>query len=490
VGFSPGSGEETAKNAAITLTLPSTGYKFYAKIGNSQVPISGGEHTINYSNSSGASGLLRAVASPGGMDFYVETAPGTTLSAGEIKIHATGELEDNRGAFTEDATKTLLPVEILIPEFKKGSDGYWSPTNKLIATNKLAIGTLEDSFELGNAKPLKADWIEADPDRFYIRTVNPAWAGKGTIKARVWTSCRTNIYDDDDRSTPDSEVVDLTEEGNTGVFKSKSMLLTSNDGDDQTKTPHTTPQGNVVDVLDNAKNDRTRKIRLGGKLRVEILEGKPAATYNADIEAEVAIEKTVKIKVFVATIGGVQVTSDADIDTDLKVLQETMAQVGVKIVRSDPVVKFNHADAGINLSNGLTVNIPNVQEAGPLFNWVSPQRAADEISYIYVNRINDFDGGLAFRQADFPTAPNYVGHVLMGQDKRGRYIVAHEILHILLNAVHDTIFGPLHYSQEFYHRRMTWGGGPEDIGIEGRKRISKYTRGMQKEGIISSSYAK
>jgi hypothetical protein len=417
----------------------------------------------------------------------VLVAPGTNYNGqgigtiGSTVTIALNGLSNNTVVFSvTDPGKTIPRVEILIPEFvRSSSDGYWRPTNKLISTNKLAVGTLENSFEQGNARPLLADWIEADPDRFYVRISDPSRSGMGPFRVRVWTTTAGIVgYDDDDRSTADSEVVELIEAGNSGVFTSKSMLLTSNDGDDQ----------HVVDtVVDNAKNDRTRKIGIGGKLKIELLEHKPAATYNADIEAEVPVEKTVKIKVFVATINGVQVTPDADIDTDLKVLQENMAQVGVKIVRSDPVVKFNHADAGINLSNGLTVSIPNVQEAGPLFDWVSARRAGDEISYIYVNQINNLNGGLAFRQADFPGTPNYVGHVLMGQDVRGRYIVAHEILHILLNAEHSPPnIGSLDFPIDYSNIRKTWGPGPEDVGITGRKRISKRARGREINGILET----
>jgi len=385
----------------------------------------------------------------------------------------------------------LLPVEILIPEFTRGSNRSWSPTGKLLPTNKLAIGALENSFDPVNTRPLKANWIEADPDRFYIRVSDPRQSGKGPFRVRVWTTTAGSVgYDDDDRSTANSEVVELIEAGNSGVFISKSMLLTSNDGDDQHP---------VDTVADNAKNDRTRRIGLGGKLKIELLEHKPAATYNADIEAEVPIEKTVKIKAFVATINGAQVTPDANIDTDLKILQETMAQVGVKIVRSDPVVKFNHTDAGIDLSNGLTVSIPNVQEAGALFNWVSARRASDEISFIYVNDLNNIDAGVAFRAADFPTQPNYVGHVLMEQVIRKRYTVAHEILHVLLDAEHFTPpLGTPDFSIDYYNIRKTWSGGPDDVGIMGRKRISKRDRGReingnletQKDKMFLSPYAK
>jgi hypothetical protein len=150
--------------------------------------------------------------------------------------------------------KVLLPFEILIPEIN--AQGTY--TGKLVSASKLAIGTLENSFESTATRPLKADWIEEDPDRFYIRMTYPGHSGKGPIKVRVWTDSDGTDYDDDNRSSAESEVVDLIEEGTTGVFTSKSMLLTSNDGDDDHP---------VDGVGDDAKNDRTRKIALGGKVK-------------------------------------------------------------------------------------------------------------------------------------------------------------------------------------------------------------------------------
>lgn len=378
--------------------------------------------------------------------------------------------------------KKFPPVEILIPELKKSAFDDFYETEKLVGTTKLAIATLENSFRDQDDRPLKDDSIEADWDRFYIRVTDPSHSGKGPYRVRVWTNTPgVSGYDDDDRTDPAfSQIVELTEKGNTGVFTSESMLLHSNDGDNS-------PFAFV--------KRRGFKIGLGGKLKVELLEHKAAATYNADIEAEVPVEKTVKIKVFVATKNGVQVTSNADIDTDLQVLQETMAQAGVKIVRTG-VVQFTETDAGIDLSDGLKASVKNVEEAWSLFNWVHDRRASDEISYIYINWRQGGSGGLAFRKADFPTALNYQGHILMEQDQRARYIVAHEMLHILLNAEHGALVfgkprGPTDYLTEFNHIRMNWRNLLPEAGIYGSKRITKYKLGRQKDGIfLNTQYVK
>jgi hypothetical protein len=75
----------------------------------------------------------------------------------------------------------------------------------------------------------------------------------------------------------------------------------------------------------------------------------------------------------------------------------------------------------------------------------------------------------------------------MGQDVRGRYIVAHEILHILLNAEHSPPnIGSLDFPIDYSNIRKTWGPGPEDVGITGRKRISKRARGREINGILET----
>jgi hypothetical protein len=404
---------------------------------------------------------------------------------------------------------SLLPVEILIPEVLKDADGYYHETpGKLVNTNQLAIGTLENSFK-STTEPLKDDWIEADPDRFYIRISNPAWAGKGVVKVRVWTQGVEsdnaderirNAHNDDDRSTPDSEVIDLLEAANTGEFKSKSMLLTSNDGDDQHP---------VDGIADNAKNDRTRKIELDGKLKVELLEGKQAATYQADIEAQVPTEKTVKVTVFVAKDGnGEPVASEAQVGIDFRVLSETMAQAGVKVVRNDPagdnsyVVKFKPSDAGVSLSGGLGWCLPtggdsftSTDHAEKLLDWIDRwfPRQAGEIRCIYVNRMKNFNrGGLTFRDADFQATPKYAGTIWIETDSKTTYVPPHEMMHVLLNAVHDD------YQIDYANKRTTWRNFYPEEGIYGSKRIHKHSRGVdiggklrtQKDVMISSSYAK
>jgi hypothetical protein len=361
-----------------------------------------------------------------------------------------------------------------------------------ITRQKDAIGTLENSFQSTTARLLEPNWIEEDPDRFYIRMALPGRSGKGPIKVRVWTDSDGTDYDDDNRSSADSEVVDLIEEGTTGVFTSKSMLLTSNDGDDDHP---------VDGIADDAKNDRTRRIALGGQVKVELLEFKPAATYNAGAEIQVPIEKTVKVKVWVATIDGSDVAAPATVDADYKRLRESMAQVGVAVVRNATIVKFTDSDAGIELSptgfdiDGSVIGNP---ERYALFDWIAKysQRAADEISIIYVNYIttdyfsqgNRGPLGISYIPKLYSPA-KYANHIVISASKEELFTVPHELLHVLMNAEHSD------YPTENKNKRMLFygdaflGSGPDSVGIDGRKRISKRRFGKQKNAILASPYA-
>jgi hypothetical protein len=186
------------------------------------------------------------------------------------------------------------------------------------------ISALDFAFDSSDLDyPLKStDWIEEDWDRFYVRTIVKHKSGQGPLRARVWTDSPGTGYDDDPRTGPTDNVVELYEEGSTGVFVSKSMILVSNDGDDD----------HMVDgIADDALNDRTRKIALEGKLKVELLLGKTAPTYIPDVESEVPVLAVVNLKRWISTIGGVQVVPDPSSNEDLKVAQEIYAQVGVKL---------------------------------------------------------------------------------------------------------------------------------------------------------------
>ncbi len=373
----------------------------------------------------------------------------------------------------------LPSVKISIPQLQEdsaGNESYDLDTDgnpKLKPTDRLVIGTLEYSFETASPNALKADWIEEDPDRFYVRLFSPSHSGHGPIKVRVWTDSEGTDYDDDARSTPAREVVELYEKDSTGVFTSKSMLLTSNDEDDLRQ---------VDGIADNAINDRTRKIALGGKLKVELIEFKEAADYIADAEAVVPIEKTIKIKVWVAKNGGAAVISDAAVDTDFRRIKETMAQVGIKVERFPTTVKFEDSDAGVDLDNGLNIGtVYNaVNEAAEVFDWIAlwSQRAADEISFIYVNHFkNDSAAGMSYIPK-YNSVAKYANHAVIAAQNRLTYTAPHELLHILMNTRHED------QRQENAHLRMTFCIiDTEGESLMGRKRITKRTLNQQKKVI-------
>ncbi len=389
------------------------------------------------------------------------------------------------------ATKSaqLLPIEIVIP--KLNTQG--SETGELQSTTNLSVGTLENSFDSTASRNLVADWIEEDRDRFYIRVTDPGKSGQGPLRVRVWTDSEGTEYDDDSRISPDSNVVELQEEGTTGVFISKSMLLVSNDGDDD---------HSVDGVADDDKNDRTRLIALGGKINVEFLENGQTPNYEADIEATTPVIKTVKVKVWVAKTAllgtPTPVVNTATVEADLKSIRETFAQAGIKVVSNPTIVEFNESDAGIDLSptgfDYLTNGSHLTDEAKAVFDWIDAgsQRAADEISIIYVNFMTtnwyssgaNGPRGLAYINKMF-SPPKYANHLIIAADYRLRYTAPHELLHILLDAEHSD------FLTEHNHIRMTFSGdnGSNAAGIEGRKRISKRSFNNQVNTIQASPYA-
>ena len=416
------------------------------------------------------------------------------VSANGMLVATAKKLKDDNGTpipSADQKTNTVIlpPVEIWVPHLNVSTQGDESivienGTVRLKKTTTLAIGTLENSFTLDPNRSLVADWVEADPDRFYIRITDSGLSGRGPVKARVWTDSEGTDYDDDVRSGTDPEVVELHEQGTTGVFTSKSMLLTSNDGDD----------GHSVDsITDNHKNDRTRKIALGGKLKIEYLGHKTAPTYTPDIEAVAPIEKTVKLKFWAATINNVQVDRD-DIPRDFKRIQETMAQSGIAVTRHPQIVRFTESGVGIELDDGIDTNgLTPTNEARVLFDWIaqSSQRGSDEVSVIYVNYFASLASGGGTDRSPalsyfpkFISTAKYTNHILVAQDFRLDYAPSHELLHILLDAEHDD------HPFEKVHPRMIWSGGTNNASIIGQKRISKRDYDKQAKKMKNNSYAK
>ena len=391
------------------------------------------------------------------------------------------EAKDSYGAYIDNVI--LLPVEILVKD----------PSNPSVkkSTDKLCVATLESAFDGADYHQL-AGFMESDLDSFYFRMKNPAKTGAGKMKVRISTDSEGTDYDD---AAHEVELIETP--ANSGDFISPAQILVSNDVDDA--QPFTF-DGTVIN--DEALNDRTHKIALGGKLIVEV-DPTGGTNYQRMELATVPVEKTVKVKPIVLKAGlfNSPVISNAGVAEEMKTLRETFAQCGIKIVDAAPVQIDEDDIPDFGLTVGISTNSNPASlttEEQNLFTYIATNnlRGADEITFIYVNYLtqNTFPyphatAGQAYieKLALTPKATN-ANHIIISADDKEKFVASHELLHILLDATHPT--GPNDYPTEFAHPRMTWSGGPDNAGFSSRKRVTKHTAGQQAVKTKQSKFAK
>lgn len=140
----------------------------------------------------------------------------------------------------------LLKMDLEIPELD--SNGNESPSG-FVSAQELKVGKMEGAID-GSPAGLN---IDNDIDRFYIRI--PGAASLQSASVRLSTENPDSTYNDD------ATEIELEVDSNDLV--SKSLLLVSDDEDDD--------ESNHSIGTDDAKNDRTHKVQLGGSVKIESL---------------------------------------------------------------------------------------------------------------------------------------------------------------------------------------------------------------------------
>jgi len=284
----------------------------------------------------------------------------------------------------------------------------------------------------------------------------------------------------------------------------------------------------------NSKGSNAHKIALGGRVVVETFFPYGAGLQKT-IVATVPVEKIVKVKPIVLKkfynfkeYGNVEMAV-VDYDTvlaNIKTMQESYAQCGIKIVYSQPEIIdprdisqelgfaswanwriFYYYD-GVLESNGLPRQPNNLTSMEKdLFSFIRTGRSGkkicqdDEIALIYVENFsgNRFNG-LAYieqlvKAGGYSDYKTYANNIVMAANVR-KFTAPHELLHILLDAVHYP--EPDDYAWENRHPRMLWyiqrqgigirDSSPDDTGsFLSRKRITKNNHNANKPTQDSQS---
>lgn len=301
--------------------------------------------------------------------------------------------------------------------------------------------------------------IDNDPDRFYIRVEDESKKGVGTITVKLSTDSAGSKYDD----APTD--IDLTETAeNSGVFESKSLMLVSDDVDDDFQ---------VDGIADDAKNDRTHKIALGGT--VKVLYHIDANTTKS-AEAEVLVYGIVKVQQIITRkvllFGTAPAITILQAQTQRRLIEERFAQCGIQI-RWLPYRVLDSNPPGVFMINGLVrptggcpQGIPS--ESQDLFNGVPP--LGNEIQLFYIDLFATAAKGISTIPkclGEAEIAAGFANKALVDWQRSTQWTAGRELLHVLLNATH------LDYQAEFSDSRMLFSETVPGNTIFSSKRISE-----------------
>ena len=242
----------------------------------------------------------------------------TALAPGVATVTAT-----DAGGCTATQTVNVVQVDFL------GASGEPVPA--------LKIGKWENAFDAGPT--VKDNFIDLDPDRFRIRVIDFSRTGTGHVSVELSTV--TSSFFEDDNPTE----LELTEQpDNSGVFLSTNLLLVVDDVDDDF--------GNSAVPSDDAANDRTHKIALGGHVLVRYAEG---AMPFWDKIIPVLEEASVHvIPVILLNTNGTPVMDVVQVTQALEIASKRYAQTGIMLTWDFPVMC--NPPVGVDLGDGgLTV---------------------------------------------------------------------------------------------------------------------------------------
>lgn len=295
-------------------------------------------------------------------------------------------------------------------------------------TAALKVAKWENGFNAGPT--VKDNFIDLEPrDQFYVSVNDQSKKGSGMVSVRLSTDSAGTDYDDD------ATRIELPEDpANSGIFISKSMLMVSDDVDDDFTNPNV--------VADDTKNDRTHKVALGGKVKVRY-----PGTGASLCEKEASVLSTVTHDLDVVIMrnkakadGGTPLADEDAVKIQMAVIAERYAQLGYKVTwtisTEDPpplVVNLENGELSMGASPGdegsalLGDECRNLIDAFP----------DGEIFYVGDIVWDDMSRQHAWAVADYWYADsenNYVGRAFVGTDASVvELVAAHELGHLIGN---------------------------------------------------------
>ena len=364
----------------------------------------------------------------------------------------------------------LLPVEILTAPEGSTSEGY---SSDLAAATSLKIGKMEKSLDQTHSLH-----IDKDPDRFFVRIRGLA-AGTTTVKVKISTA-ENPVAKYNDNPT----LITLVANGNG--FVSKSLLLVADDKDDDYTN------GEIgADDTDNV-DDRTLKVQLGGKFRVNaiVINGIEHPT-----QVDIPVPARRRLTANFLFLGAAK-NNAPQLQRMLEIVKERYAQVGVDVVLQQhdlPVpTGVNPNNVGVGEGNTVPDDVKKIVDAAT---------AANLRTGVLIVAVPDggFEGaGRAFYpkgggSAGIDMAYRDVAIISVADVLAGNrfYSIAHEIVHILTNENHygeEPNYGMINGipvdDYLIQHNLMRGGGTSSNEEIGQSKRLYKVQQERLRETLL------
>jgi hypothetical protein len=313
----------------------------------------------------------------------------------------------------------------------------------------LEVSNWQNAFLAG---AVRADFIDLDPDRFFIQITNRDRQGAGSIRARIKTL---------DRAGADLNPFvehDLAENPNhPGLFRSNSLLLVAdeidngeiNNGSAAGATPF-----RARGIANGALNDPLLRAEIGGQLVVEFSGSELGRIPVCDPECI----KTIPLNIVILrNSDGTAVTTEADVQERVRRLQQNYMQCCIRFNVTIRTATAAEMPAGIVLSgvSGLSVGAGAfvgradlTGEERALFESalnarspLAPGGARTDVLQVFYANVLD---GVAATATSYPIvryavpSDDIANVVIIGAEEPDENsTLPHELLHILLNSPHN-----------------------------------------------------
>jgi hypothetical protein len=337
----------------------------------------------------------------------------------------------------------------------------------------------------------RADFIDRDPDRFFIQITDMDRQGTGTIRAQIRT-----VDENDAQVNPPVEFELQENPDRPGIFRnhdvtngrSNPMLLVADEIDngeiDNGSAAGATPF-RARGIANGVLNDPLHRAAIGGAVIIDYQGSELGRITVFDPECIRVIPVNI---VILRLADGTAVTDEDDIRERVRRLQQAYMQCGIRFDVTIQTAAVADMPAGVILSgaSGISVNPGQLvdrtsldpEERALIESSLNIRTAAgggrtDTLQIFYANRIDGAAAtAIAYPRVTYTSAApgdDIFNLIVIGaDDPEENSTLPHEVMHVLLNAFHDA---SSNFRTNLFFEAATGQPNFEDTTLTSNKRI-------------------